>query len=106
LEAKSIGSKEEEQEQDTESVDNEAEEEEENEQVDLSEEFDSMSLDKKYMPSGSLFYSMKPHYPWFPVVFPDKTGHKNIMINFYVPFMHKENYVMEIGSNGTTLGQD
>jgi hypothetical protein len=46
---------------------------------------------------------MKSLYPRFPVMFLDETGHKNIMIIFYIPFMHKNNFVMEIAGKGMKL---
>jgi hypothetical protein len=49
---------------------------------------------------------MKSLYPWFPVMFPDETGRNNIMINFYIPFMHKNNFVMEIAGKGMKLCLD
>jgi hypothetical protein len=78
------------------------EQEQESEKLDLIDEYNKMSVDKKKKATSS-YYSMKSHYPCFPDVFPDQTGHQNIMINLYFPLVHKSNFVMEINKKGTKL---
>jgi hypothetical protein len=53
----------------------------------------------------SAFFSMKSHthHHWFLVLFTDVTGHKKLMINIYVPFVHKEKHILEIDKKGVKL---
>jgi hypothetical protein len=61
-----------------------------------------MSVDNKNKPTSG-YYSIKSLYSWFPVMFPNETGGKNIMIHFYIPLMRKDNFVLEIAGKGIKL---
>jgi hypothetical protein len=74
----------------------------------LIDDFDAMSVDNikdtKKKASMSAFFSMKSHHPWFPVLVVDTTGCKNLMINFYLHYVHKDNFMLEIEKKGMKLG--
>jgi hypothetical protein len=96
LEAESLG-EEDEEEQDSD-CDEADQEEDEHQGFYLIDEFDAMRVEnsKGMKKKASDFFSMKSKHPWFPVLFIDTTGRKNLMFNFYVPFVHKKNFILEL----------